>query len=247
MTTENQAKRAKLMAKIRALLSMTEENGCTEAEAMNAANAAAKLMEEYDLTYVDAEAEVNADRYGARRKKFVRPGAKTAHEVGRWCFASLARYFNCKGYLDQQADLTVIFGSMEESGAMVEMIVMLMLAHDTEFARFKKADQRGVNARTLRQSFAAGFCNRVNARVDELKAARDAANGIGTGRSLVVVKNQVVTERYAKYLRDNGITLGKGRKNYARDGAAYNAGQAAGGRADLGGGKVGGGQLRIGG
>ena len=121
MTTEGKAKREKLLAKIRALLAMTEENGCTEAEAMSAAAAADKLLQEYDLTYsdVDMENEVRGERYGCRRKAFVRPGCKTEHEVARWCFQTLLRYFNCRGYADND-ETSVIFGTIEDGNKLPE-------------------------------------------------------------------------------------------------------------------------------
>jgi hypothetical protein len=55
------AARAKIAAKLRALLAMTVENGCTGAEAMIAAQKAAELMQQHDLTCASVE-DVKADR-----------------------------------------------------------------------------------------------------------------------------------------------------------------------------------------
>ncbi|HZV20453.1 MAG TPA: DUF2786 domain-containing protein [Hyphomicrobiales bacterium] len=49
------SKKAKIAAKIRALLAKTRENGCTEQEALEAAAKAAELMQEYQISLSDAE------------------------------------------------------------------------------------------------------------------------------------------------------------------------------------------------
>jgi hypothetical protein len=54
--------RTDLIKKIKSLLAKTVENGCTEGEAITAAEHAAKLMEQYDLTFDDVENEVRAQR-----------------------------------------------------------------------------------------------------------------------------------------------------------------------------------------
>jgi hypothetical protein len=48
--TGGSAYRAKILARLKALLAMTTENSCTESEAMVAAEKASALMEEYDLS-----------------------------------------------------------------------------------------------------------------------------------------------------------------------------------------------------
>ena len=50
-TSDNQSKRDRIAAKVRALLAKTTERGCTEAEALTAAQMAADLMRDYDLLY----------------------------------------------------------------------------------------------------------------------------------------------------------------------------------------------------
>jgi hypothetical protein len=90
-----------------------------------------------------------------------------------------------------------------------------------------------------------GMAVRLKDRLRELKDARSA---VATGNAVMVVKGNIVTERYAKYLRDAGVVLQNGRMGRWFNGSrsAMEAGQAAGGRVDLGGAKVGGtGQLSI--
>lgn len=65
--SSNEPSRAKILIKLRALLAKTVSNGCTEAEALAAAEKASAIMEEYDLSYTDVE-QVRDERYGARRR-----------------------------------------------------------------------------------------------------------------------------------------------------------------------------------
>ena len=63
-------KRAAIIKKIRALLNMSLENGCTENEAIIAAEKADELMLEYNLETKDIE-EIESERWGKRGKSFV--------------------------------------------------------------------------------------------------------------------------------------------------------------------------------
>ena len=51
----NSEKRSSILVKIKSLLTKTTENGCTEAEALSAAEMVGKLMNDYDLTMNDLE------------------------------------------------------------------------------------------------------------------------------------------------------------------------------------------------
>lgn len=130
------------------------------------------------------------------------------------------------------------------------MMALLRMAVDSESARYLKSKDRpqGVHGRTLRASFVLGMAERLNNRLREAKKARsDAAQPMATGTSLVIVKDRVVAEKYAQYLRDKG--LGRmGKASYGvrtLHGSAYNSGQEAGNRVDIGGVKIGGAMRQI--
>lgn len=244
----NGARRLKIIAKVQALLSRTTENGCTEAEAVEAAAKADELMREYDLTYTDIEAELKSDSYGARARPSPGVRAKREHESWR-CHSSIGMYWDCKCW--GHGKMLVFFGSRADTEAAHLMAVMIQIAMDSEWARYQNSPARPghVHGRTLRASFMAGMVIRINQRLKEMKDRRTAANGPVTGTALVVVKGQVVTEKYGQYLRDNGIKISKSRASGLNvgDSGAYAAGQQAASRIDLGGTKVGGaGNTRIG-
>lgn len=247
MTTENQTRRASIVQKIKALMAKTTENGCTEAEALAAATAVNRLMEDYDLTFSDLETQAEQERYGVRRVKITTsPTSGNYHEI-RSVIPSIRKYFNTPGYSDDGH--AVLFGTVEDTGLAKEMIQMLMVAMTTEFNNYLKSPGReAVNGRSLRPSFMHGMAGRLNARLNEMREAREAKDIKATGRSLVVVKNAIVDPKFQNWCRENNVKLSSGRgKSYRVYGGAHAAGQAAGGRVDLGGGKVGGGgQTRIG-
>lgn len=245
--SDNKTKRDAIILKIRALLSKTEANGCTEAEALAAAEAVDRLLAEYDLTYTDIKAEVGDDKYGARRATFAKGTNRYQPPVASFCASQVAAFFNCKVFSDRDGFI-VFFGTKDETELAQQLLALLVLTSDTEVARFLKSPDRPrhIHGRTVRKSFEIGFITRVRERLAELKQARTAATP--TGRSLVVVKDQVVTERYASFCRDKGLRLRTtNRKSVATNAASYYAGASAGQRADLGGGKLNSAQLRIGG
>ncbi|NOU05235.1 MAG: DUF2786 domain-containing protein, partial [Hyphomicrobiaceae bacterium] len=238
--------RQKLIHRIRALMDKTEDNGCTEAEALTAAGMVDKLMQEYDLTFkdVNVDEEMAASSFGARSRRHTlyRGGF---HESAQYLCSTVAGYFDCKAFMRKADTSVLIFGEKDDSQSAHQMLAMLALAMDQEWERYRKGEGRSEHGHTiaqLRKSFMLGMAVRLKERVLELKAARSHAS---RGTALVVVKGQVVTDRFAKYLRDSGIQLQSRRaRSFSGSASAINAGKSAGGRVDLGGKKVGGtGQL----
>lgn len=249
--SDSQDKRQKLIAKIKALLAKTEGNGCSEFEALAAMETASRLMAEHDLTYKDIEKEVRDEKYGARTVPFATSsGGTRLHDVAKRCAVAVARFFDCKVYINQNVNL-IFFGSQDDTSMAAQMMAMLRMAVDSESARYLRSKDRpkSVHGRTLRASFVLGMTERLNKRIWGAKKARTdaAAKAQTTGTSLIVVKDQVVTEKYAQYLRDKGVNL-MGKAGYGarvRHGGAYASGQEAGGRVDIGGTKIGGSMRRI--
>lgn len=247
MTETNQQQRDRIAAKVRALLTKTVENGCTEAEAMAATAAAQRLMEEYDLTFKDVEEEVKADRYGVRRLSI------QSNPYGDRIAVAVCAYFGCRVWGDRDGKSYCVFGSQTDTQMAVQMISLLSLAIMGEAERYMRSPgrDRGVHGRSAKASFLAGISRRLNERLREMKADRDAADRTSRSGStaLVVIRQQVVDDKFRTYCRDNGLRLGSGgtRRRTVGSNSAYEAGKAAGSRVDLGGSKIGGGgNARIG-
>ena len=238
----------KITAKIRALLAKTVENGATEAEAIAASDMAARLMQQYDLAHVDVEAEVQAERYGARHRT---PGGnhrKRPHEA-ILCAKAIGDFWDCKVWSRNKSSV-VFFGSVTDTEFAHDMLDMIVAAMEAEWAGYYRNYAGAGNGRSMRASFMAGMGTRIAERLREMKAARSAADKAHRGSTaLVVVKGAVVTDKFAAYCRQNNMNLSRRYSNRTvRDTHAFGAGKAAGGRVDLGGAKVAGsGQTRIGG
>lgn len=237
MTIEdNKAKREKIVAKIKALLDKTTANGCTEAEAVAAAEAANRLMEDYDLTYTDLETEVRGEIYGTRRKRY--GTGKVLPDAVMFTAKSIAEYCNCRVWKNDNE--LIYYGSQDDTQLAQQLSAMVQMAAEGEFARYLKGPQRSpdANGRSLRGSFMIGFSNRVAERFRSMAKDREQKPST-TGTALVVVKNQVTTEKYAEFCRKTGhvTTASRASRRTMYEGA-YKAGQEAGSRADLGGSKV---------
>ncbi len=240
------SKQQTIIGRVQALLTKTVENGCTEAEAMSAAEAANRLMEEYDLSYDDLEKEVREEKFGARRRPF--GGGtyrrRTFHEV--WgCVGSIANYFDCRVW--RNGSELIFFGSANDSELAHDYVDFLRIVMTGECAKYIKSPDRAPgHGRTLRASFMMGMSMRIDERLREMKRSR--TQHADTSRALVVLKGQIVTEKYGAYLRENNIRMGSvSGARYANSSGAYASGKTAGSRIDLGVGKIGSGAKRIGG
>lgn len=247
--SDNRAKREKIISKVQALLAKTVAAGCSEQEAMSAAAMADDLMRQYDLSYTDIEAEVEADVYGARKRAMPNTARRRSpHEVN-YCVIEVAKYWDCRAWQGKDG-LLVFFGERNDTENAHQMIALLQSAMDAELGRYNKSPARPktVHGKTIRTSFMMGMVRRLNERLRELKAARSQANAPRTGTALVVVKTQVVNNKFTVYARDNNIKIRvtTSRRRTGSD-AAYGAGQFAAGRVDLNGSKISGtGQRTIG-
>lgn len=206
---------------IRELQNKTQENGCTEAEAMAAAAQIGELLAKYDME-ID-EIGVREDTAKCEKNTlFAADDAAGSIIVGLKHFCSLIAYTD-----STQHTRYVIFGTPHDLEIAKYMYEMLMEACDRGWSDFMETDGYSMKKRL---SFRAGFANRVYSRLIKLKDERDFANR-STGTALIVLKNQLVTEEFRKQV---GIKLvNYSRKGGAADPNAYYAGQDAGNRANL--------------
>lgn len=239
--------REKTIAKIRALMDKTVENGCTEAEAMSAIAMASKLMEEHDISVVDVEAEVKNTDYGARSRQFANPGKRIRFHESIWCATEIAAYWDCRYYIS--GINLVFFGSREDTDMAHAMIALIRLTIENEWQRhFVTVQRDGVtHGRTMRKAFMQGITDRIRDRLDEMKKERTNADfGAHKYGALVALKGQMVTEKYAQWIRDTGKKLKtEVIQNSVNHTKSYNAGVIAGNRVDLGGHKIDGGNKRL--
>lgn len=208
---------------LRELQKRTTEAGCTEAEALAAAEKMGRLMEEHDIEV--GEIGMREEASGATKRKLF-----AADDYAGVLITGLKHFCSLIAYIDRNelsvAACYVIFGMEHDLEIATYLYEICSEAMEEEWVRYM--DVHGYSMKK-RQSFRMGFSSRVYRRLLDMKAERDARTYQKTGTSLVVVKDAIVKSEFEKL----GIKLGKGKAQQAADAGAYYSGQAAGERVNL--------------
>jgi hypothetical protein len=200
---------SRVKARIKALTEKTVANGCTEAEALSAAEMVGRLLERYALSM--DEIEVRSARcvqvevqLGSRRRGPI-DGAVPA----------IARFCDCKVWLapaaradagGSQGNQTppgiryIFFGFETDTALAAYLFAVIGRAVTTETTAFKHLNPRlkAVKLRRASSSFQHGLVARVAARLDTMHKEREAtvrAQRV-TGTALIVVKHTVVEDAF---------------------------------------------------
>jgi hypothetical protein len=233
----------RVKGRIKALTEKTVANGCTEAEAMAAADMVGRLLERYALSMDEIEIRtarcVQAEvPLGGRRRRPI-----------DGCVPTIARFCDCKVWLarspapdPEQPDFDrmqsgsryVFFGFETDTVLATYLFAVIDRAVITETAVFKQLNPRfrGVRLRQASASFQHGVVARVSERLDAMHRARDAAVRAqrSTGTALILAKNRVVEDAF----RETDVRLtsmsAMGRRVIT---TAFRAGLAAGDRVNL--------------
>jgi Protein of unknown function (DUF2786) len=220
----------RVKARIKALADKTVSNGCTEAEAMAAAEMVGRLLEQYALSM--EEIDVREERcvqveipIGGRRRRPI-----------DGCVTAIARFCDCKVWVarDTMMPSYVFFGFDADTvlaGYLFNVIDRAMVTALTAF-RVTHPRLRGVGLRAASRSFQQGMAARIADRLDEMHRQRDAnvAAQRSTGTALIVVKQQVVEDAFRGTEIRLVVAAGL---NRARLNAAFRHGLAAGDRVNL--------------
>jgi hypothetical protein len=209
MTVSQAAELLRVKGRIKALTEKTVANGCTEAEAMAAADMVGRLLERYALSMDEIEIRTArcvqaAVPIGGRRRRPI-----------DGCVPTIARFCDCKVWLARtaaadpdQADFGrarfdsqyVFFGFETDTALATYLFAVIDRAIITETVAFKRLNPRfrGVRLRQASASFQHGVVARVSERLDAMHGARDAAVHAQrpTGTALVVAKNRVVEDAF---------------------------------------------------
>jgi hypothetical protein len=234
---------SRVKARIKALTEKTIANGCTEAEAMAAAEMVGRLLERYALS-MDA-IEIRTARcvqvavpLGGRRRRPI-----------DGCVPAIARFCDCKVWLSRgvspdpvqheaaaepSGSCYVFFGFETDVALATYLFAVIERAIGTETAIFRKLNPRlqGVRLRRASASFQHGVVARVSDRLDAMHHARDATVRAqrSTGTDLIVAKNRVVEEAFGEIDIRLVRMAATGRRVIT---TAFRAGWAAGDRVNL--------------
>lgn len=222
--------RDSILGKIRGLMQKTVMNGCTEAEAMLAAEKVDELMQEYEVQMSDLQFQEQVCD-----KLIIDTGGRKRHAI-EVALSNIAYFTDTRFWYNTGTTRKYIFFGMEKDREIAEYLYYLMRrAADRGAELFGMFNPDLIYKETWEQhssadSFRIGLCRRVGDRLSELKRLRTASMHETTGRDLVVVKSAVVTEAFAALHMRMGIESEYGK---AVDHDAFVKGSAAGEKVQL--------------
>jgi len=183
----------RLIGRIQALRAKTVEQGCTEQEALAAAEKVAELLDRYGLSLSELDLKQQACEGAA-----VETGRRRVGPVDD-CVPAVAAFFDCRAWGEKSASGTlrhVFFGLPADVAAARYLYELVERAFETETARFRAGDTYAAMPtrvrRTATNSFGIGLARGIAAKLRTLREAREAALRGSSGRDLVVAKAGVV-------------------------------------------------------
>ena len=193
----------RVKARIKALAEKTVSNGCTEAEALAAADMVGRLLERYALSM--QEIDVREERCV---QIAVPIGGKQRRPIDG-CVTAIARFCDCKVWIsrDDATPSYIFFGFEADTALASYLFTVVDRAMRTELLAFRIAHPRlaGVRLRQASKSFQQGMAAHVAKRLDQMHREREVnvAAQSSTGTDLILVKQRVVEEAF----RDTEIRL----------------------------------------
>jgi hypothetical protein len=219
------AELARVLQRIQALRGKTVEQGCTEQEALASARKIAELLDRYGLSLGEVEM-----RDQACEGVGVDTGRRRRAPLDE-CVPAIALFCDCKVWIETTASGAiryVFFGLPADVEGAHYLYDLIVATFTTETARFKNEDSMIASSTRLisTRSFQIGLAHGIRDKLRSMKAERDAANRLSTGRDLVPIKAAVIEDELEKL----GLSFhakGQTRKRrIAPD--AYHAGREAG-------------------
>jgi len=219
----------RLMARIQGLRAKTVANGCTEQEALAAAEKVAEMLDRYGLSLGEMDFRAQAcEGIGIQTTR------RRMAPIDS-CVTGIASFFDCRVWVESAKGSPlryVFFGLRADVAAAQYLYEMVERAFDTETDAFRRGpiyqDMEG-ERRTATNSFQIGLARGISAKLRSLRAERTAHGSKAGGRDLVVVKADMVEEELAKLgLNLHARSTASRSKRVLSD--AYAAGEAAGAR-----------------
>ncbi|OAN51601.1 hypothetical protein A6A05_01645 [Magnetospirillum moscoviense] len=185
----------RLIQRIQALRAKTVDQGCTEQEALAAAEKVAELLDRYGLSLSELD---------LRRQACEGVGIETTRRrTGPIdeCTPSVAAFFDCRTWIEKNpAGLLrhVFFGLPADVEAAHYLYDLIEITFATETDRFKAgavyAELHSSERRGGTNSFQVGLGHGIARKLHTLREEREAAMVRSTGRDLVPIKASVVDE-----------------------------------------------------
>lgn len=227
--------------RVGALLRKAVDPAATPAEADAAMRLAQKLMEKYQVTEADLDKGGNEFREAGRTgRKHPKSGEWYLHPVERYCAAIVGRFCGVTPWIttDDGELKLVLFGFDADVELANWMLTAFVNQFEADWELYKMRDlgtKRLVTIREARLSFAHGFTQAINKRLEDWMFRDEAKSpepGTTDGKALVVKKTSLVEQE----LRNRGMhfTRSSHRGQNGSHAGAAGAGYASGSRAETG-------------
>jgi len=222
--------RKAVLKKLRAFAQRTVENGCTEAEAIAAAEAMQKLQHEYNMTLTDADIE-DAE-YVTEKMQL---GNQRMHPVVG-CVMGVSIFTSTKMY--KSGATLFIFGEKHKVDNAIYLISTIQSAMELEFLNYRSTDAYlretwHHHGASIRSSFMNGMAHRLYHRLMQMHKElmqQDATVSQATGNSLVVMSDKALDDAFRK--QNPNLRSGR-RYTTSRSANASAAGRSAADRVGL--------------
>jgi hypothetical protein len=224
---EHLASKESLVQKLQALQNMTVANGCTESEALVAADKAAELLQRYGLSMQELKAAAPDQLCGQNSLSCGRP--RYTHEV-RFLGPIIAEFTKTKNWISRTTtEVQVTFFGLKADVQIASYLFnVFRTAMETEWAVYWGCYgvEPNVNRRTSRRSFMLGMIKRLQIRIGELMEKTKSAPILSESREIVVLRAETVEKAF----RNLNLRLKKSRQKISTnlDVNAFAAGQVAG-------------------
>ena len=226
---------AATLRRVQKLLAIANDTRADANEAAAAASQAEKIMRKFQLEHTDVLAEQLRTAGGGMGRRKVRANwrldhAKTVPVWASWIGVRVAQLHDCIVSISthEKFGACLQFSGHEDDTQIAEWTLEYLLnALQSAATRFQReADRSKADSASYRRGFALALCQNLQ----NAKRAKDqeVSEGAATGRSLVVLKMQVVAEHFgpAKYKTQTSSSISSG-DGYAR-------GRADGNKIDVG-------------
>jgi hypothetical protein len=217
--------RGNLLDKIRASVSKTTENGCTEEEYLAALAKARALMDAHEIT--EADLQLTKEEGVVLRREMT--GTDTHHI--KWNMSrAVGKFCDCKAWRDGDGRF-VFLGLASDT-----QFAAWLLDHLAAFVLAELADHLmgdiaiGAPRRKVINGFVTGITLRISERLNQLCKPPSAVGSNSNSRALVLTKKTLIKAK----LDELGIKLRTSSSSRQGDHGSFAAGRSAGDRASFG-------------
>jgi predicted Zn-dependent protease with MMP-like domain len=221
------SKRESIIKRINLLKERTTSNGCTESEAMVAAEAISKLLQEYDLSMT--EVEVKSQEFIKDEINIDGKTKKPIHDL----ITSIGYFTDTKVYYTKRMSNYVynFFGAKKDVEFAGYLLDLLSHAMDNEYAKYQKTSEyKMIGGKVARGSFYKGMVIRLRQRLREMK---DNMSKESQESGLVLYNKMAITEQMFKENNPSLRLKTSTSRMTISDKTAFNSGKDAANRVNI--------------